>query len=224
MAGGHSQREHRVALIDDHDIVAQGFARVCATWDGVTVVATVASVDALEALGVEVDLVILDLRLADRSLPADNVARLRARGANVLAFTGDSDASLVRSAAHGGVLGVVRKSEPVEVLREAVMRALEGEPTASFEWASAIDADPQLADAGLSAREREALSLYAAGAKTAAVADQMGVSSATVIDYIRRVRSKYVRAGRPARTKVDLYQRAVEDGLLESPLGTPGES
>lgn len=210
----------RVALIDDHSIVAQGFARLFSELDSVAVVATVATVDEFLALGTAVELVILDLRLADGSAPADNVARLRATGANVLAFTGDSDPSLVRSAAYGGVLGVVRKSEPVEVLQEAVLRALNGEPTASFEWAAALDGDPRLADAGLSAREREALALYAAGAKTAYVASQMQVSSATVIDYIRRVRAKYERAGRPAHTKVDLYQRALEDGILTSPTLT----
>lgn len=209
--------QSRVALIDDHEIVAQGFAKLFAELDRVEVVATVATVDELLARGQGVDLVILDLRLADGSTPADNVTRLRETGANVLAFTGDSDPSLVRSAAYGGVLGVVRKSEPVDVLQEAVLRALDGEPTASFEWAAALDGDPQLADAGLSAREREALALYAAGAKTALVATTMGVSSGTVIDYIRRVRSKYERAGRPAHTKVDLFRRAVEDGILSSP-------
>lgn len=209
--------QSRVALIDDHEIVAQGFAKLFAELDRVEVVATVATVDELLARGQVVDLVILDLRLADGSTPADNVTRLRETGANVLAFTGDSDPSLVRSAAYGGVLGVVRKSEPVDVLQEAVLRALDGEPTASFEWAAALDGDPQLADAGLSAREREALALYAAGAKTALVATTMGVSSGTVIDYIRRVRSKYERAGRPAHTKVDLFRRAVEDGILSSP-------
>lgn len=209
--------QSRVALIDDHEIVAQGFAKLFAELDRVEVVATVATVDELLARVQGVDLVILDLRLADGSTPADNVTRLRETGANVLAFTGDSDPSLVRSAAYGGVLGVVRKSEPVDVLQEAVLRALDGEPTASFEWAAALDGDPQLADAGLSAREREALALYAAGAKTALVATTMGVSSGTVIDYIRRVRSKYERAGRPAHTKVDLFRRAVEDGILSSP-------
>lgn len=209
--------QSRVALIDDHEIVAQGFAKLFAELDRVEVVATVATVDELLVRVQGVDLVILDLRLADGSTPADNVTRLRETGANVLAFTGDSDPSLVRSAAYGGVLGVVRKSEPVDVLQEAVLRALDGEPTASFEWAAALDGDPQLADAGLSAREREALALYAAGAKTALVATTMGVSSGTVIDYIRRVRSKYERAGRPAHTKVDLFRRAVEDGILSSP-------
>lgn len=211
------QQQHAVALIDDHAIVAQGFAQLFAELDSVEVVATVATVDELEQLDCQPELVILDLRLADQSTPAENVARLRARGANVLAFTGDSDPALVRSAARGGVLGVVRKSEPVSVLHDAVLQALAGETVTSFEWAAALDADPQLADAGLSSREREALSIYASGAKTARVAEQMGVSPSTVIDYIRRVRSKYQRVGRVAHTKVDLYQRAIEDGLLQPP-------
>ena len=211
--------KHTVALIDDHAIVAQGFAQLFSQLDEVRVVATVATVDELFALGPCPELVILDLRLADGSAPADNVVRLREAGAHVLAFTGDTDSTLVRSAAFAGVLGVVRKSEPVSVLHEAVLSAVRGETIASFEWAAALDTDPRLADAGLSVREREALSLYAAGAKTQLVASTMGVSASTVIDYIRRVRSKYDRAGRPAHTKVELYQRAVEDGILRAPTG-----
>jgi hypothetical protein len=34
---------------------------------------------------------------------------------------------------------------------------------------------------------------------------------------VRRIRQKYARAGRPAHTKIDLYKRAVEDGILPSP-------
>ncbi|MGV1034261.1 MAG: LuxR C-terminal-related transcriptional regulator [Microbacteriaceae bacterium] len=207
----------RIALIDDHAIVAQGFAQMFAELPEIEVVATAATVTEFLARDLAVDLVILDLRLADSSVPADNVSALRAAGSEVLAFTGDSNPALVRSAAYGGVLGVVRKSEPVSVLHDAVLAALAGEPIASFEWAAALDADPALVDAGLSNRERQALELYASGAKTSLVAQQMGVSSATVIDYIRRVRSKYAHAGRPAHTKVDLYQRAVEDGILDEP-------
>lgn len=207
----------RIALVDDHAIVAQGFAKLFSEMSSVEVVATVPDVDTLLSTTSDLDLVILDLRLGDDSSPAENVARIRESGAEVLAFTGDTNPALVRSAAYGGVLGVVRKSQPVSELKEAVVRALAGDTIASFEWAAALDADPLIADAGLSAREREALSLYASGAKTSLVAYQMGVSSSTVIDYIRRVRSKYEKAGRPAHTKVDLYQRAVEDGILPQP-------
>ncbi|TFD45349.1 response regulator transcription factor [Cryobacterium frigoriphilum] len=210
----------RVALIDDHEIVARGFAGLFATLPAVHVIATVPTVDELLAAidpAHRIDLVFLDLRLADNSTVTQNVERLRQRGAAVLAFTGGDDANLMRAAARAGVLGVVRKSEPASVLLDAVTRAAAGETIASTEWAAALDSDPDLADAALSPREREVLSLYAAGAKAPLVASRTGISEATVIDYIRRVRSKYERVGRPASTKIDLYKRAIEDGILPVP-------
>ncbi|MBG6056888.1 two-component system response regulator DevR [Cryobacterium sp. MP_M5] len=210
----------RVALIDDHEIVARGFADLFSTIPEIQVVATVATVSELLASPAQaegIDLVILDLRLSDDSTVTDNVHRLRATDAAVLAFTAGDDALLMRAAARGGVLGVVRKSEPTAVLLDAVRRAASGETIASTEWAAALDGDPDLADAALSPREREVLSLYAAGAKAPLVASQTGLSELTVIDYIRRVRSKYERVGRPANTKIDLYKRALEDGILPIP-------
>ena len=209
----------RVALIDDHEIVARGFAGLFATLPDIQVVATVATVTELLAEMGEtpVDLVILALRLSDGSTVTGNVDRLRAAGAAVLAFTGGDDAALMRAAARSGVLGVVRKSEPTDVLLDAVTRAAAGDTIASTEWAAALDGDPDLSDAGLSPREREVLSLYAAGAKAPLVASHTGLSELTVVDYIRRVRSKYERVGRPANTKIDLYKRALEDGILPLP-------
>ncbi|MDJ0323908.1 response regulator transcription factor [Cryobacterium sp. PH31-AA6] len=210
----------RVALIDDHEIVARGFADLFSTILEIHVVATVATVSELLASPAHangIDLVILDLRLSDGSTVTSNVDRLRATNAAVLAFTAGDDALLMRAAARSGVLGVVRKSEPSVVLLDAVRRAATGDTIASTEWAAALDGDPDLADAGLSPRERQVLSLYAAGAKAPLVASQTGLSELTVIDYIRRVRSKYERVGRPANTKIDLYKRALEDGILPIP-------
>ena len=210
---------YRVAMIDDHEIVARGFAGLFDTIPEIHVVATVATVaELLDHVGeTHIDLVILDLRLSDGSTVTGNVDRLRATGAAVLAFTGGDDAQLMRAAARSGVLGVVRKSEPANVLLDAVTRAAAGDTIASTEWAAALDGDPDLADAGLSARERQVLSLYAAGAKAPLVATTAGVTESTVIDYIRRIRSKYERVGRPANTKIDLYKRALEDGILPVP-------
>jgi len=211
---------YRVALIDDHEIVARGFAELFSTIRNIYVVGTVATVsELLETTSPDekIDLVILDLRLADGSSVTSNVNRLRARGADVLAFTGGDDAQLMRAAARSGVLGVVRKSEPTDVLLDAVARAAVGETIASTDWAAALDGDPDLSDAALSPRERQVLSLYAAGAKAPLVASRTGLSESTVIDYIRRVRSKYERVGRPANTKIDLYKRALEDGILPIP-------
>jgi DNA-binding CsgD family transcriptional regulator len=49
------------------------------------------------------------------------------------------------------------------------------------------------------------------------VARKMGISPETAKQYLTRVREKYVSAGRAAPTKLELYHRAVEDGLLPPP-------
>jgi DNA-binding CsgD family transcriptional regulator len=67
----------------------------------------------------------------------------------------------------------------------------------------------------LSTSERQALALYASGYSMADVASQMNVQYETAKTYLRRVREKYSRAGRPTSTKADLIRRAAEDGHLQ---------
>ena len=43
----------------------------------------------------------------------------------------------------------------------------------------------------------------------------MNVQYETAKTYLRRVREKYAKAGRPASKKADLIRRAAEDGFLE---------
>ncbi|HET6672767.1 MAG TPA: response regulator transcription factor [Agromyces sp.] len=76
------------------------------------------------------------------------------------------------------------------------------------------DAD-QPGAAHLSAAEERALRLYAKGHSTVEVAEQMDIGYETAKTYLRRVREKYAKAGRPASRKSELIRRAAEDGLLE---------
>ena len=69
--------------------------------------------------------------------------------------------------------------------------------------------------ARLSAAEERALRLYAQGYSTLEVAHRMDVGYETAKTYLRRVREKYARAGRPASRKSELIRRAAEDGFLE---------
>ncbi|WOQ68728.1 response regulator transcription factor [Microbacterium limosum] len=202
----------RVGLIEDHRLVALGVIEVLG--GGGFHVEVAPTVRELLDRGGEFALAILDLRLADGSSVSDNVSALRAADIPVLVLTSGESADLVREAARSDVLGIVRKSRPEGEIRAAVADAIAGKPVASVDWAAALDADPQLADAGLSPREREVLALYAAGEKAQAVAAEMGISTPTVANYITRIRHKYAAVGRPAPTKVDLYRRAAEDRLL----------
>src|SRR6184192_2919014 len=72
----------------------------------------------------------------------------------------------------------------------------------------------------LSRREKEVLVIYAGGAQAKQIARELNLSESTVWQYLRRARQKYESADRAAQTRVDLYARAVEDGLLTPPATT----
>lgn len=205
----------RIALVEDHALIARGFAALIATAQDLELVATVETVAELTAIKPAPLLVVLDLRLADGSTPAANVAAIHAMGSYVLIHTGAEDRSLVQSAARSGALGLVRKSADPATLLNAIRRAVRGETVFTTDWAAAIDADDQLADAHLSQREQSVLSMYASGEAASAVAASLGISRDTVADYVKSIRRKYSQVGRPAASRVDLYRRAVEDGILE---------
>ncbi|WP_433208441.1 response regulator [Nocardia sp. CA-107356] len=216
---GGETAPRRIGLVEDHESVAIGLAAMLAPEPDLDLVLTAGTVPELlaQANSAPLDLVVLDLRLADGSSPEDNVRTLRNRGVEVLVFTGADNAFLVRAAAKAGVLGVVRKSEDVPTVVAAVRRAASGEQVVTTDWAAAIDGDPQLSNVGLSPRQEEVLTLYASGEKASRVARLTGLSEQTVNDYLGRIRQKYADAGRPAPTKTDLYKRAVEDGWLPVP-------
>jgi two-component system, NarL family, response regulator DevR len=205
----------RVAHVDDHETVRLGLAAMLSAEPSLELVASVATVEPL--VGAEVDVVLLDLRLSDGSAVESNVERLTESGLRVLAFTAGEDQVAVRAAARAGVLGIIRKSDSRQAVVDAIQRAALGESIATTEWAAAIDGDPQLAAVRLSPKEQQVLALYAAGEKSVAVANSTGLSVNTVAEYVKRIRQKYAAAGRPAATKVDLYRRALEDGILEQP-------
>ncbi|WP_228514478.1 response regulator transcription factor [Frondihabitans sp. VKM Ac-2883] len=208
----------RVALVEDHEIVAVGFAELLRQYADIDVVTVAATVRELDFVAAPVDLVVLDLRLGDGSSATDNIRQLAAAGIDVLILTAAEDPQAIRDAAKAGVLGIVRKSQPVDELVEAIRAAASGETVAGLDWAAAIDGDAGLADAGLSAREQEILALYASGEKAQSVAYLTGLSKSTVANYVSRIRAKYANAGRPAHTKVDLHRRAAEDGLIGGDL------
>lgn len=109
---------------------------------------------------------------------------------------------------------MVRKSELPSVVVDAVRAVLRGEVVATADWAAALDSDSGFVSAELSRREAEVLALYAAGETAERVGRQLFITRETVLDHIRRIRAKYAAVDRPARTKIDLYRRAVEDGIV----------
>ena len=204
----------RIGMVDDHPAIVIGVRAILNAQAGFEVVAAADTVAGLLVKGQRLDCVLLDLQLGDDSTPTDNLAVLTARGIPVLAYTAGDRPDLIREATRAGAQGVVRKSESPDVIVAAIRSLMRGEPVVTADWAAALDFDPDFVAVHLSPREAEVLTLYASGETAERVGQLLFISRETVIDHVRRIRAKYATAARPAPTKVDLYRRAVEDGLI----------
>ena len=201
-----------VIVIDDHRVVGLG---VKAAFENRGVDGSISWAPTVrDAKRLRGQVAILDLRLADGSDPDRNIADLNGRAIPVVVYTSGDDPYLVRRAIAGGALSIIRKSAPPEDLVEAVLAAADGATFPTPDWAAALDADEDFVADHLSDLEARILTHYASGASSACVARTLSVSKNTVNTYIARIRDRYREAGRHADSRVDLFRRAAEDGLV----------
>jgi len=158
------------------------------------------------------DLALLDLDLGDGIPPIQNLEKLLATGTPVLIVSALAEQFLVRQALTNGASGFISKNANEATLLDAVKSIISGENYMSADIATILLSDKT--DPGLSAQEKQALSLYASGLKLDAVARSMNLSRSTASEYIQRARKKYIKVGVNLPTKTDLYRQAHKDGLL----------
>ncbi len=207
----------RVGIVDDHRLMLDGLT----TWlraeasdlDVVIAVTRVADLIADRAFPVQV--VLLDLDLGDGIAPELKIVELIRAGVAVVVVSTFADPRRVRDCLAAGALGYVPKTERAGEIVQAIRAAARGEAHVTQALAGLmVQVQDELPVPSLSPQERRALVLYASGLPLKTVARQLDISVETAKTYLTRVRDKYASAGREARTKIALHQRAVEDGLL----------
>lgn len=208
-----------ILIADDHSIVRDGLRFLLSTRDDVQVVAEAAHSDAILA-GLaqhKVDLLLLDLGMPGvnrlqfiRDLRRD-FARLK-----ILVLTANVELSTIRGVLEAGVHGYITKADEsfelfdaIEAIRRnerylaaAVRFAVEGHGTHD-------GGDHLIAEAALTRRERQILTLVAQGASARDIADQFNISPLTV----RKHRENLMR-------KLDLHNTA-ELAVYAVRLGLP---
>ncbi|MGW4215106.1 response regulator [Lentzea sp. NPDC004789] len=207
----------RLAIVDNDSIVRRSLDNWLRDVDSaVTVVAVVGSwADLLSDPEFPTDVVLLDLDLQDGIPVAVKLAMLRPAGVATVMISTLSDPRHVRQSVSAGALGFLPKDADAEEILAAVKAASAGASHITPTLAKMLIADEGMAShPDLSDQEIRALTLYAAGLPMKTVARQMGVSVHTAKCYVDRVREKYAQAGREARTKFELRQRALEDNLI----------
>jgi DNA-binding NarL/FixJ family response regulator len=142
---------------------------------------------------------IVDLDLGDNRKAADVVAIIVAKGASVLVVSALGEPSTIESVMIAGAHGYMTKRANSGEFKEAIAGAIASIKTGRV---------------SLSNQERKALVLYASGLKLETVAHRMGLAPSTVKEYLDRVRAKYDAIGLDARTRMDLYHAARNEGLI----------
>ena len=203
-----------VAIVDDHALVREGIRSVLEQMDDSLVVVYCGDSPA-DAAAAAPAAALLDMHLGPGAAPVQvNTHTLVSAGVNVVVISAFDDAAAIRTALTAGALGFVPKRAEVEELAQALVSASEGRLHMSAELAAVLARAQEVPE--LSAREIQALRLYAAGWKLTAVARTLGVSPHTAREYLERVKVKYAEVGRPARTRTELYAAAASDGLIDA--------
>lgn len=208
----------RLAILDDHEVLLDALSSWVAqnAPDFHVVLAASSWLELVQSPAFPTELVFIDLQLKEAISIEARVRTCRAAGAKVIVLSSLDTREARERAAAAGAADFLSKSLPMASVMQAARRVMGIGSAAQLPEADHADHPPlQHIKPKLSPGEEEALRLYVAGYSTNAVADRMNVQYETAKTYLRRVREKYAKVGRPAGKKAELIRRAAEDGYLE---------
>lgn len=205
-----------VSVVEDHPLYRAALVRTLVDSPDVTLGATAGSVEEFLASRQPTGgVVILDLKLPG-VCDAAAVMQVVGLGYRVLVVSAHGAQADVLAAIAAGARGYLTKDADADEVLRAVREVAAGNsyvsPTlASFLLDSSRGKYPGLRQP-LTDREREVLSLLAAGERDADIARQLIISVRTVRSHLDRIRDKTGRRRRP-----DLTRLAIEEGIAHDP-------
>lgn len=199
----------RVMVVDDHALIRRGLSDVLGAADGIEVVGAIADGGLAAALAIELepDIVLMDLNMA--GLDGIDATRdvLAARPqTKVVILTSFSESARILAALDVGAIGYLLKdTEPEDIIRALRDAETGGVPLSPMAARALLpNHGPVVVTTsdGLSAREREVLSLVADGLANKSIARRLAISEKTVKAHLTRV---FTTLGVSDRTSAALW-------------------
>ncbi len=214
----------RVALVDDHAVVREGYRRLLESKGDISIVGEAGAADEGYALCLreKPDVLLLDLSLGQSSglNLLDRVQR-RLPETRVLVFSMHLDAMHAVQALRSGALGYVTKSSPASVLAEAVYQVAQGKRALSPDIAGEVThllLTESSADRNeLTPREFDVLRLLMQGLEVDQIAEALHISPKTV-----RNTHYQLKARLGAKSDIELTKMAIQMALVEVPPTSSG--
>jgi DNA-binding NarL/FixJ family response regulator len=206
-----------VAILDDHPAVVAGVEAWCSAARPIISVIDVGGriAELWTGAGAAADVIVFDLHLGDRSPAFRDLRMLADSDRRIIVYSQRSDAVTALTCLEMGAFTYLTKAEGKPHLVPAIQACAAGRPYTSPSLAGAMAGDTRTGRPSFSPRETEVMLAWFACDSKAMVAAKLGLSVKTVETYLDRVRLKYANAGRAARTKAALMERALQDGLTD---------
>ncbi len=204
----------RVLLVDDHTVVRRGLRLAFDLEPDLEVVGEAANGQEAVAKAAELqpDVVVMDLLMpVMNGVDATRIIRREHPEVEVVALTSVLEDRLVVDVVEAGASGYLLKETRPDELFEAVRAAARGEvrldPRAQQRLIREVRApDPR---DSLTERELEVLKLVAAGASNKAIAQELGISEATVKSHVSNLLSKL-----DLRSRTQAALHAIREGWV----------
>ena len=210
------EREIRILLVDDHDLVLQGLKRIveCSLPEIKNVCTASSGQEALLLIASQrFNLFVLDMELPDIS-GMDIIVRIREKDpqARIIVNTMHEEIWFIKNLIQCSVDGILFKSIDSTKIAEAIRRVLDGE-TYYCPYAEHVRAQMKRSDEWrreeLTLRELDVLKRISEGKNTQEIAQELCVSTNTVDTHRRHLMDKL-----DARNVADLIMTAISKGII----------
>lgn len=210
------ERDIRILLVDDHDLVLQGLKRIveCSLPEIKNVCTASSGQEALLLIASQrFNLFVLNMELSDIS-GMDIIVRIREKDpqARIIVNTMHEEIWFIKNLIQCSVDGILFKSIDSTKIAEAIRRVLDGE-TYYCPYAEHVRAQMKRSDEGrreeLTLRELDVLKRISEGKNTREIAQELCVSTNTVDTHRRHLMDKL-----DARNVADLIMTAISKGII----------
>lgn len=199
-------------VVDDHPVLRQGVVSILGrNFEGATVREAANVKEAIaEVRKQKPDAVIVDPNLGSVDAKS-SLAELAGRvTAPLVLFAAKADARTITDALRVGARACVRKDSPPDVLAEALVAAQQGKYFIDPGFTQDLEGSGVNEAGLLTERQAEILQLYADGAHTERVAQELGLSTETVRTHTKRILAKLNASTRTHAVAVAIRERAIE--------------
>lgn len=210
------ERDIRILLVDDHDLVLQGLKRIveCSLPEIKNVCTASSGQEALHLIASQrFNLFVLDMELPDIS-GMDIIVRIREKDprARIIVNTMHEEIWFIKDLIQSVVDGILFKSIDSTKIAEAIRRVLDG-GTYYCPYVEHVRAQMRRSDEGrreeLTLRELDVLKRISEGKNTQEIAQELCVSTNTVDTHRRHLMDKL-----DARNVADLIMTAISKGII----------